>query len=335
MKVGMENKQERELGDAVKRILAIFAFVVVIAIGIFGSLALASAVPNVFSGMAAAVTSVFSGSETEPEPEENPTPTNQSIVVSAPGSVADGQTFTLSWGHTGKTQNGVYAFRYDCAEGLSFTFPTSQAAIACGQPFVLDGTGSIALVAASQTEPAQDAFLSIDFIPEGQSVASVSGSATLSVTYTAPETNTGNGGGTTTTTIPVTSDPNGYTDLTVRFVSVGAVNRTTGTFYPVSYPSRSSVTDRIAVRFEVKNEGTKTSPQWFFRANLPTQQSATFNSQAQTALRPGESIIFTLAFDGFINSTQGTASVTVDPSNYVTESNESNNYAAQIINTTP
>jgi subtilase family serine protease len=113
------------------------------------------------------------------------------------------------------------------------------------------------------------------------------------------------------------------------------VNRNTGAFYALSFPSRSSLSDRIAIRFEVKNTGTKTSPAWFFRANLPTAQNDTFNSQAQTALRPGESIIFTLAFDNFVNSNSGVASITVDPSNYVVESNENNNFITQTINTVP
>jgi len=339
----MEKYENADLRKAATRTIAIFAFIFVIVLGIFGSLALAKAVPGLFSGMAAAVTSVFSNSpsDTENAPE---TTTPQNIAVSLPtNTVAHNQTFTLSWGHTGKTTDGTYSFRYDCVNGVSFTSPATSGAatdIVCGTSFNLKNTiGSIALTAHSSATANADVGLHIDYIPNGASQAVASGSAVLTVekpvVKTTPTTNTG--GTTTTVTYPTTavSDPNGFVDLSVRIVGVGVVNRNTGTFYSITYPSRSSQVDRIALRFEVKNQGTKTSPQWFFRADLPTAQSYTFNSQAQTALRPGESIIFTLAFDGFTNSNTGNANITVDPSNYVVESNEGNNYVTQVITTVP
>lgn len=337
----MEKGTAIEGRKAILRTLSIFAFIFVIIIGIFGSLMLARSIPNLFSGTASAISSIFTSSNNGTEKGEG-TSTNggtaQSLVVSASTDiVTNNQAFTLSWGHSGKTTDGTYAFHYDCTDGISFTSPTGQS-IACGTPFTLENAGSVALTTHASTTVDKEISLWVDFIPQGAGQAAIWNAVQVTVkkavnTGSAPGS-TGTG---TTITYPVVpvSDPNGFVDLSVRVVGVGVVNASSGTFYPTTYPSRSSLSDRIAIRFEVKNEGTKTSPQWFFRANLPTTQTYTFNSQAQQALRPGESIIFTLAFDGFVNSNTGVASVTVDPSGYIAESNENNNYISQVINTAP
>jgi hypothetical protein len=353
----MKYAQENPFRGTVSRALALIAFIVVLAIGVFGSLLLASAIPTMFSGMASTMTALFNPNSSDAvvdtedsqnneagdqDSSENPGEDRvpQSLTVSAPNEVAPTQTFTLSWGHTNKSTEGVYAIRYDCAENVAFQIDGTE--IPCDTPYTVGNTTSVALTTDSQAPQAASVAFTVDFLSREENQEVVSGGTTMRVTAASNSNNNTTGNDTTgtpnvTTPPPTTqeSDPNGYTDLTVRVVAIGVVNRTTNTFFPNISPSRSSYTDRIAVRFEVKNQGTKTSPQWFFSANLPTTHSGVFNSVAQQALRPNESIIYTLAFDGFVNSSQGVVSISVDPSQYILESNENNNFTSYTITTSP
>lgn len=339
----MERDQREELKQASRRILAIFAFVVVIALGVFGSLALASAIPNVFSGMASAIGSVFT-----PDGDDNgTTPTvDEVITISAPQvTVNEGTPFIISWNHEGKTTEGVYTVRYDCVDDIAFTSPTrsrSEVEVSCNTPFNVGSTNSTSFTPTSdQGEGETEVRFYVEYTPNNETVSTVADDETVTIARvdTTPSGDAGGttGGGTTITT-PITgpvSDPNGFVDLSVSLVAVGVVNTSTNQFFTVAVPSRSAINQRIAVQFEVKNLGTKTSPTWRFTANLPTGQSYVYNSPTQSALQPGQSIIYTLAFDNFINTTSGTVTVNVDPSNIVAESNENNNRLVRVIQTNP
>jgi hypothetical protein len=81
---------------------------------------------------------------------------------------------------------------------------------------------------------------------------------------------------------------------------------------------------RPAVKFMVTNVGTNASGQWYFKADLPTTSSYTFNSDVQQSLLPGEHIEYTLGFDRAATGSK-TITVTVDPDHKISESNELNN----------
>lgn len=348
----MEKDRNEELRNASRRILAVFAFVVVIALGIFGSLALASAVPGAFSGIASAIGSVFTpGDSSDTDTNEGTTPNdNEEITLSAPKvTVNEGASFTISWDHAEKTTEGVYTVRYNCVEDITFSFPTqsgSQTDVACDTAFNVGEATSVSVTPSSdEGEGENEVTFRVDYTPNGESVSTVSGEDTVTVARTDTTTGTGGGtgttgsGGTVTTPIPGTgigvSDPNGFVDLSVSLRAVGVVNRSTNQFFAVAIPSRSSFNERIAIQFEVRNNGTRTSPTWRFSANLPTAQNFFYNSPTQSALRPGESIVYTLAFDSFVNATSGTVTVNIDPSNIIAESNESNNRLVRVIQTNP
>lgn len=341
----MEKDQQEELQKAGRRILAVFAFVIVIALGVFGSLALASAVPNVFSGIASAI---FSSEETPDDGNGQEGTVNETITLSAPSVAVNEDTpFIISWNHDGKTTEGLYTIRYDCTDTVSFTSPTgsgAQAELECNTPLNVGNTTSASFTPVSDEGTGEiEVPFRVEFTPNGESASTVSGAQTITVNRTADTTAGGGtgsaGGGTVTVPIPGSgigvSDPNGFVDLSVSLVAVGVVNRSTNQFFPVAVPSRSSVNERIGIRFEVKNNGTRTSPTWRFTASLPTAQNYVYNSQTQSALRPGESIVYTLAFDTFINTTSGTVTVNVDPSNIIAESNEVNNRLIRVIQTNP
>ncbi len=87
-----------------------------------------------------------------------------------------------------------------------------------------------------------------------------------------------------------TSNPNGYSDLSATFLSIGTLdsaNRFTRT-YVIDNDSKG------AVQFEVKNIGTKTSAPWSFTAVLPNGD--TYISNEQTGLKPNERSVLTIGF---------------------------------------
>lgn len=352
----MENKGFKEaLTSTPARIVAIAAFVVVLILGMWGSVTLANKVPGVFSAVASAIvslTSVF-------------VPADEDIIISVPSlTVASGETFDISWEHANQSVEGSYTFRYDCADGVSFTSPSqsgSQASVFCNTPFnFLNAGDTITLTASSEQNRFIDVTLYVDFTPNGGSVPTLTGSTLLTIanedisgspTTTTPENETGTEGtgstgsetprtpGTETSqTFPLggtpgSSDPNGYVDLAARVIEVGLVNKTNGEFTASSTPTRNMSTHRVAMRFAVENLGTKTSDQWTFNAVLPTFPSHIFSAPTQQALRPGDRIEFTIGFDSFVDADEGEVTINVDPTNRINESNKANNIVKYTVKT--
>lgn len=144
-------------------------------------------------------------------------------------------------------------------------------------------------------------------------------------TYTIPTETTA--GTRTEQTYVVTTTPtvpNTPTDLSVRIIETGIIDKLTNTFVATTTPK---ATDRVAVRFEVINLGGKTSPMWRFNAVLPTFPSNIFTSADQQALASGDRIEFDIGFDSVSQSSDRTVVINVDPTNSVQESNKTNNIA--------
>ncbi len=120
----------------------------------------------------------------------------------------------------------------------------------------------------------------------------------------------------------------GQPDLAVSITDVGYLtNNSTDSFVSgVIVPSG----DNAAVKFSVTNIGTNISGSWIFNANLPTNTSFIFTSNPQQSLRPGERIDFTLGFDRAQSGIRQ-ITITADPNNQVSESNETNNTAVSNI----
>ncbi|MES2014252.1 MAG: CARDB domain-containing protein [Patescibacteria group bacterium] len=356
----MENdskKTSSRLGDAAVRALAIFGFLAIIIVGMWGSVQVARNVPGAFSSVAAAIvsfTSIF-------------VPAGETITVSAPSlTVNANEPFVLSWTHAKKSVEGSYTFRYNCADGVYFNSPTvsgSETAVYCNVPFnFLNSNNQITLTPVSTTNRFVDVQVFVDFTPNGANRPTVTGQTALTVVNSANTTSPGTLSPATTpttktpvTTNPVTttprpvtagpeqthtypvngsgvSDPNGYVDLTAQIIEVGVVDKTTGAFTASSTPSRTN--NRIAVRFSVQNIGTKTSPEFDFNAVLPTLPSNIFSAPFQQALAPGDRIEFTVGFDSFNPDTpNGVFTVNVDPTGRINERNKDNNIVHYTITT--
>lgn len=330
-----QNNRERLVAGAT-RTLAIIGFIAVIIGGLWGTVFVARNVPGAFSALASAIvslTSIF-------------VPAEEAITLSIPSPIVkNGETFVLSWEHERKGIDGSYTFRYECVEGVSFTSPTQagpDTKVVCNTPFnFLNASESIVVTVSSLKNSLADVTAYIDFTPSGSSESTVTGSTLFTIqneNITSPSAGP-TGGATTprtagpeTTTVELlpgigstVSDPRGRTDLSVRLIEIGLVDKTTGEFTASSTPSASAIGKRIAARFAVENIGTRSSDQWTFNAVLPTFPSHIYSSPTQPALTPGDRIEFTLGFDRFEQDGEGVFVVNVDPTQKINESNKDNN----------
>lgn len=324
------------LAGSATRLLAILGFVAVIVIGMYGSVRVAQSVPGMFQEMAAAlvsITSIF-------------VPANETITLSLSAYTTEsGVPLTIAFDHQNKKLGGTYAFRYSCVDGVSVTSVASDGsatAIICNQPYAFTPfNNSLAVTPTSEKVRFADVEVFITFTPEGAGTSTVSGStvATIENTKLSSSGLTPGGSGTIgTVTTPTpkpqqpkretivvpqgrASDPNGYTDLTARFIEHGVID-STGTFIATTTPSRQS---RVAVRFAIENIGTKTSNEFTFSAVLPTYPPYTYFSPSQVALGPGDRIEFTIGFDSFEQDLSGEFIVNVDPTGRVNEKDKVNN----------
>lgn len=131
---------------------------------------------------------------------------------------------------------------------------------------------------------------------------------------------------TTQPSAPASTDWSKVPDLSVRILFVGVIDPISGNIIPRE-PTRPD--DLVAVRFLISNGGGAPTGIWYFTAQLPTTPAYPYSSPAQTSLPPKGSIENMLRFKNAVPG--GFFSVSVDPSNQVSESNEGNNSVSQNI----
>lgn len=249
-----------------------------------------------------------------------------SIAVTAPASVTSGQPARISWKHS-SDDAGSYALIYPCSEGLRFSTPaaTQQAfmTIPCGAAYTLGNatTSATILPMLTGTTSLKTPF-TVLFIPSATSSTPAEGTITMTVnaasvaptptTPTTPVVTTPVKPTTPTTVTPAKPTAYGPGDLATTITSVSIDQWGNGT-----------------VTFNISNIGTGSSGSYYFTAQIPTAQPYTYSSPVQSSLAPGAYIVNTLRFTQAI---PGQVYVSVDPSNSVIESNESNNTDIQYIN---
>mgnify|MGYP001607333246 FL=1 len=198
-----------------------------------------------------------------------------------------------------------------------------------GSDITLDGTKDTA--AAKPAANAKPSVAPVQLPPASQTPPkkNPAPSATVTTTNLPPKT----GAKTEKTFVyystgPTASDPQGVIDLLPRILEVGFVDKNTTVFTASSSPSADL---RIAVKFEVINDGTKASGSWSFSAVLPTMPLYIYSSDTQQPLLPGEKIEFVIGFDSVERKKDGEFIVNVDPTSRVVESNELNNIIKTLI----
>lgn len=241
-------------------------------------------------------------------------PGTAALTVTAPERAASRQPAQINWNHRAASE-GRYAFLYECAEGIAYGVPVlrtgetraSLMEVECGTAFTLgQATSSVIVVPILTGDDEKTANISILFVPT--SGGQVRGSAKMIITP---------GGATTPETPETPETPNtpqaqthntGPADLVITVLS-----------------AVTDITGASVVTFDIANRGGSSSGTYAFTANLPTMQAYTFISDPQASLAPGAHIVNTLRFNQTVS---GLFSVSVDPSNTVRESNETNNNAS-------
>lgn len=281
--------------------------------------------PSAFSSLASIAETVgnYKGSSTEPltiETKKNIVNSGDEIEVTWTDLKKSG-TYDFSYrciqgiSLMVKGADGVFV-PIPCAEGLSLTSEAHGLFISLrsNESRFVEVPFTLTFTAEGSNEPSQKAEGSITVVNavvatstpaiEGTISTStkdvnVTKDETASTTPTIPTTSTKPPVSSPSTPVskPVTtpvitypvSNPSGYSDLQITFLAVGSVD-SQNYFTPRATYSLSM---RNALRFEVKNIGTKTSSYWNFVTNLP---DTTYTSPLQAPLQPGEKVTFTMGF---------------------------------------
>lgn len=271
----------------------------------------------------------------------------QIVVTAASAQIASGGADSLSWTHEKKSREGAYELSYSCWP--SFKLQTGGKDIPCNSAFPVEGA-SILVTPVSENTESIDIPITITFTAKGANRPSLSASTVITVTPAetkqdepkAPTPPTGgtSGGAVTpkpgerkTTVYPIpgggtrTFNPGGFPDLAIEIIDTGIL--VGDTFIKSSTVGQGQ---RAAVMFSVKNIGTNITPDWKFKANLPTANGE-FTSETQTPLYPGDRIEFTIGFDNPNNQGSNTVNLVVDPEGRIfKDPNRVNNYASVVIN---
>ncbi len=352
----MENNQNKKKNfeNAAMKTLAVLGLLAVLGVGLWGSVALVRVMPKAFSAIGKTISTAAVSLSSIFIPAEN------LALTSSAATVNSGESFTLTFAHTGKHAPGGYSLSLPCRDGVAVDFSTTETGaytpVNCGAtstPLTMGAdNGVIRMIALSTKNRYTDVPFTLSFTTESGSV--ITDSVTVTVvnnkvadnsTTTGSTTSNSNSGttgstgthttpGNTTTDvrpIPTTNpnpvnNPNGQADLAVTFVDFGYIDSATNAFVSSTTPS-TNPSMKLAVKFSIANIGTKaTGDNWQFAANLPTMPNYIYQSDAQRILAPGDRIEYTLAFDEAIRD-QSLLSVTVnaDINNRVNERNKDNN----------
>lgn len=115
----------------------------------------------------------------------------------------------------------------------------------------------------------------------------------------------------------------GKPDLAVKLIAVGVIDRYTKQFSQTQY---TNTTDEIGIKFEIVNIGDSASGVWSFKATLPSMTTPNYQSDNQVSLNPGDRVQYVLGFDNPTNTGANSVYITINPLNYSTDSNTSNNF---------
>ncbi|MBX9906885.1 hypothetical protein K2X96_03240 [Patescibacteria group bacterium] len=306
-----EEQKEAQKISAIKT-LAIIGFITSIVLCVWLAVQLVRLVPSGFSSLASLAESINSREK-------------EFIVTTEKNIINSGELFTLTW--TEMKREGVYTLSYTCMDGVSAEIQTAsgeRAALACNTSISLpNDTSETKILFRSEKKRFTDIPFSITYTPSNDIDAATSKAGLVTIvneTYTetvvtAPVTTpqaTTTPSVTATTTKPVAkptpttipkqivtttypvSNPSGVSDMQITYLGIGSFNEGNQTFIPQDTLEADS---KGAIRFEVKNIGTKTSDSWKYEVELPDSESRLFTSAFQESLKPNERAVIIVAFN--------------------------------------
>ncbi len=331
----IQEQNELENRKKPSKALKVTVLVILVVLLVVGVLLPIKLIPNAFSSIASSISSIF-------------TPNKPVTVTTDKTDVNSGDTFTISWNGSHKT-NGTYSLTYDCTTGLRLVTSVNQPneTVPCGTTYYFSpNQNSIDVTVISEGTRFADAKITLGFLENGAATVDTLGSTSVTVTNTGlsdnlPATTTPSTGTSATTTtqpakklIPASShpivrstravsNPNGLPDLEVRPISVGYLNDN-GVFIPSGSVNPNQ---QAAIKFSIVNVGDKNTGAWTFAMDIPSQTDPRFTSGIQQNLGPGDRIEYVLGFRNIDNAQDNIATITADPSNFLMEYSKANNTA--------
>jgi hypothetical protein len=278
-------------------------------------------------------------------------PKEKIAVSSDKSQITSGDSFTISFNHTGGKVDGYFNLSTACQNSYQLFYQNggTRRSIDCKNPLSINASSTaVTLYATNNTSSAVTMPITLDFVSKTDGKIQASGETTVVVnpassgavspvkntstsTYNGGNTNNGNtgtGGGYTYP--PATS--NGTADLVARITFVGIQDRNSGNFIATTNVNSN---DRVIVRFEVQNIGAGASGPWDLRTVLPTNLAGdqTKYLYNQPSIPAGLAVSGTLYFDNPQYGQNQLIQIVVDPNSRLNELRKDNNVAEVSINT--
>lgn len=333
-----QNSYNKESRGIAMNIFAVLGFVAILLAGLWATIQLVKQLPNITSGFnIPTITMPIFGDK------------DRLAIVENDGVLRSGESAKITWTLGQKereAQGSIITLSYACKPGMYLRVAnmsmTEYRAIPCNAPYNIPASqAEISIIPILTDIETGEILYSLTYTTitgESQSVngiLKISNEGELAQVVDTEkkeevETVKEEGAVVTTDTIvqapvqkttvirklvPVRkSDPNGLPDLAIKILEVGAV-RADG---------------KVPVRFEIANIGTRLVSNWTLTANLPTDPTYTYVSDAQGILYAGERAEMVLTFDKLQTGTNA-LTIIVDAQNAIHESMETNNSVAQSI----
>ena len=240
---------------------------------------------------------IFGGDETE------------TIVTADRTRIASGEIALLTWNGPVR-MTGVYSLTVPCKDGIVAAFHTGEQ-ISCDQPFFFtsaDNTVAYRLYNTSGSEQSIPAYINYKNEEEDESIigdtfvnvthgvgAPATGTPvtpsepTTPVVVTPPSTPTTP----TTPSKPTTPTSQTIADLTLTLTDIGWLDDNNVFRSGSNAPANA----KSAIKFTVRNIGSRASGAWSFTAQLPSAANPNYQSPVQNSIGAGGSSEFTLGFD--------------------------------------
>lgn len=333
--------------NGVIRTLAILGLIgLIIIIGWLGIKAVQLA-PAAFNSLASLADSVYNNADRQ-RSSEFEIKTDKAVVN-------DRETFVATWNEPKQNGTFVFSYECTDGVSVDLRSNGEIRSLSCDTDYNLGDVNSVELNVKSEQNRFTDVAYTIAFLPEDAIETTYDKRSTITIVNAAispiavideeeeeivevpaeetPTTETPTTPTTPTTPAPTprptqpkyvtkyvyqipVSNPNGYTDLSIKPLGVGYIS---GKTFVKTGSYRAG--ENGAIQFEVKNIGTKTSNTWKYTATLPGGQ--VYESPTQAALKPNERAVISIGF--VAPSKTGTAPYNISVS-ISGDSNTSNNY---------
>jgi len=293
-----------QTNSKIRKPVAAVILVVLVLFLAWASVQLVRVMPSAFSSLASLAEGIRQESEVVIEDPVTLTVTSDTKTVS------NDEVVELAWNTT--KQSGTYTFSFPCVSGVGLSIDdghTGYKNIDCDTTYNLGKVDTLRLKVESEKHRYQDVAYTVSFLKTSEETPVASGTASFTIvnseidealaTEETPDEqiageSTSNEDGTPVSyeqefvyAIP-TSDPNGRTDLAIKYLNSGII--VGNTFFSEAIKQG----EKGAIQFEVKNYGTKTSDEWTFSIDLPS--GFTYESSDQKPLKPNERAVLTVGF---------------------------------------